>query len=188
MFKWGFKNWAGTSLFWHFQNTDKFGLVSLILSVLQIKVLRTNSHLIHLFWTWHFTSWILQPNFLCVFINHSISYLFWLCSTHSMHIFSKQKECCSSCLSISRPAEFPAGRLLCFQPGINTQMSNCSAFPSQAAIGLHLMRLMLRLMQDLQAVKMPNQVKDYCMFIIARHLLLSNCNSCIVPCYCWSVC
>lgn len=104
---------------------------------------------------------------------------------HSVHIICRQRlSVALAVLPSPGLLRFLQGRLQCFKAGINTQMSNCSAFPSQTAIDLHLMRLMLRLMQDPKDSQNANPGKDCCMFIITRHLLLGNWNSCIVSCCC----
>lgn len=172
MFKWGFQNWAGRSLFWHFppnlQNTDKPSAL-LVWSCqcykLRSKRLWEQTRIWFIFFG-HDTS---HPEFFSLsFYVCLLTNPFLICFDFVALLFFCAHTACISSLCRKSVAlavlpshdllSFLQGRLLCFKPGINTQMSNCSAFPSQAAIDLHLMRLMLRLMQDPQTVKMPNQV------------------------------
>ncbi len=91
---------------------------------------------------------------------------------------------CSSCLVFSWPAEFHAGQTTVFQSRYKHTYVKLLSFPFSTAIDLHLMRLMLRLIQDPKDSQKAKSGKDYCMCITTRHLLLGNWNSVIVSCCC----
>lgn len=116
-----------------------------------------------------------------------VALLFFSVHIHSVHIISKQKECCSSCLTISRPAEFPAGQTTVFQTRYKHTDVKLFSFPFSSCNWLTINETHAEAYARSANSQNAKPGKDYCMFIIARHLLLSNYCS-IVPCYCWSLC